>query len=110
MAQIPTSGWGMRDLLMPAILNIAAAHNIEMHIWWAPEGDSIILAAAGKNGSRYKGFLLTNLEIQNDLWRDLVPDRIMVAVNAVTSQPSDAFAAEYEEIMQAQDLMNEIKP
>lgn len=110
MAQRPTTLWGFRDLLLPTMHTLCSVHDITMDIFWSPQCDHLSIKALSRDGSRYDGLLLTKQEIEDNAWHDVVRDRFLVAVNAVKPQSSEGFAEEYEEIMQAQDLMNEIKP
>lgn len=108
MAPTPTSVWGIRDLILPAVYSLCAVHDIVMDIWWAPATDCLFVSARSRNGLlTYNAALLTHTEIESG-WNyciSLVHQRLAIAVNAVKPQTSDPFAEEYDEIMKAQDLM-----
>lgn len=108
MAPTPTSAWGIRDLIMPAVNNLCAIHDIVMDVWWLAATDCLLVHARSRNGQlSYNDTLLTRMEIESgwNYYISLVHQRLAIAVNAVKPQTSDPFAEEYDEIMKAQDLM-----
>lgn len=109
-----TSLSSIRDLLMPAIWDQGKNHpEVEIDVSVDLHTDSLIIRTGNKTtGLLHSGCLFTRAEIDDRVYIALFHERLLAAIKVVKpiSRSCDPGAAEYEEIMEACNLMDKIQP
>jgi cob(I)alamin adenosyltransferase len=99
----------IRDMLMPVLHQYMVKHpDLHLDIYIDHVSDHLFILAAYE-ASKYRSVLISRHEWECKNWIDTVEDRLEKAVNAVMPQLSAA-AAEYDEVMAAQDAMDQLMP
>lgn len=82
--------------------------DIHIELWVEYASDTIMVGTVNvkKNNGTYIKPLLSRHEIERGSWIPIVGERLNTAVSAVTTSPA---VEEYDEIMQAQEIMDDIR-
>lgn len=87
--------------------------DIEMEIWTSQVEDCIMVGTVNRamnSDNVHVSALLTRSELERGNWFQTVGGRLGLAVSAVLPNSIDHLGEEYDEIMQAQEVMGQLKP